>query len=219
MMSKMSFVAVMSAVVLAGCGGSSGSSVSDLLDTQLERPAENEVLQERQAFLDEFGPAIENDDFADLSTLATTGTATFDGLIGIGSNEVQQIVDGDYVSRVRFVLDLGTNQIDGVANGFVRQNDGSAVDGALNFDGAFLRDSVATQTNFGASGMVDGALTNAEGDVSTYDGTFEGDFFGEGVGAFESDADGTVQTVDADGNVVADAATVFDADIITRREQ
>lgn len=225
MTNQKSVFAVIGLCALGACGGTTNGNV---LDEQLEFATESEIAAERADYVDDFGDDIRDPDgagpltpnYVDPSEFAATGSAVFDGLIGIGEvqsgQSIERLEEADLVSRVRFELDLEQDSIEGVANSFVRQDDQVELTGELNFSGVFLRGAVA-QDRFGASGDLNGSLTDPDGFVSNVDGDFRGDFFGTGGQAFDADADGSITVTPPAGSSTTQEVLVFDADIIARR--
>lgn len=172
---------------LAAAGAVAGCSDSDSSDRSFDD-------------LDAAGAALSEEAFdaglTDPSTLPTSGSATYDGYMGMTLEDDATnptVLVGDLTMSVEFE---GTPTFEGTADDFVDdQND--EYDGSLQItEGVVFRD-VDVEEFYSAEFEVDGTLTDPDGDDLEFSGDGVGDFFGDDQEYMLGEHGGIV-TVDGD---------------------
>ena len=137
---------------------------------------------------------VAEDGYTDLASLPVTGTAEYQGIIGIGLGEDPNFEDtpeslagfGD----LAMVVNLEANTVDGRADNFIDAADGRTR-GFLDLNGSIDRD-VDLNDFFAMFGTMNGTLIEENGRVIVVTSTASGDFYGEDgeffVGKAEGDA-------------------------------
>jgi hypothetical protein len=174
-------------VALAAAGVMAGCSDSDSSDRSFDD-------------LDSAGDALFNEaldaGLTDPSTLPTSGSATYDGYMGMTlADEATNptVLVGDLTMSVEFE---GTPTFEGTVDDFV-DNRNEEYDGSLQItDGVVFRD-VDVEEFYSAEFEVNGTLTNPDGEDMDFDGDGVGDFYGDDQEYMLGDHGGIV-TVDGD---------------------
>lgn len=196
--------------VMAGCGGAT---------TGLLTP--NDLQQELDSYTRDFGDAITDRDYSDISGLSTGGgSATYNGLIGIGPfrgvNADFTIVDSNFASPLTMRIAFATNVVTGTATEFIRVSDGTPLEGKIAINASLLR-SVNPNASFPIVGELTGRIEIASGLTANLDGDFVADLFGDRIDALNGDSDGDLVTRDLDNEIVETESYHYDADIFARR--
>ncbi len=198
-------------IILALAGACSGGS-GNVTETELSGAL--------NAFTDRFGAAIEADDFTDVDTLPSEGTASFAGFIGIAEDTGGRdflLTEAAYASPMSIAIRLNSGEVSGEADAFVRVETNAALEGNLTLSGTFNRNA-----DLGRQFPINGNLTGqlVDGDDRTLDirGDFVADLYGDAGAGLSGDSDGSLTTRDSEGTIVTDETFSYDADIIATRD-
>lgn len=132
-------------------------------------------------------------DLTDPSTLPQSGTAQYDGVIGLTTTEQTgdtRLMLGDLSLSVDFAQD--GNAISGTATNFAREN-GRHLQGELEISGGSLDRRADPGLEPTYRGEIDGRLTDGQGRGQTFSGDLSGDFVGGSHGYTQGTTEGTVR--------------------------
>ncbi len=188
-MCKKYFLSAFAVASLASCGGTSVVTFEDL---------ENEG----QALQDQYEDQILSFDYSDPDTIPTSGSARYDGVVGVTIGRPVDVINGevDALGRVSLTADLGTDAITGSMDNFVAADSEDPVDGSLAIEARCFRD-VDLEEDYGIEGSVEGRLRD-DGDTLDVAGELYADFFGEEGAFIYGFAEGEVELTDDSGSAL-----------------
>ena len=127
----------------------------------------------------------------ELNHLPLSGTAHYDGQIGVGFAEVATISDARLVGDLDLTADFRRDEVNGHADNFedrlTEEDLGGAIAVATSFDRRTDLDRY-----YGLSGTANGTLRDGDGDAVVVDLDLDGDFFGRSGSIIAGDVSGSV---------------------------
>lgn len=180
---------IVSALVLASCGGSGGENSG----TGMEFSFAAAIAQ-----AEAFESATSNLDYTDPSTLPTSGSFTYDGVLGV------TLDDGSGVAgQMTLNIEFGSDDVFGKVRNIV--DDSEAIyQGRLKITGGSIDRAVdPSSDDFTFKANLGGTVTSLEGET-TVDGMIFGDFLGDDYQYVIGNVSGTATTpeglTDIDGS-------------------
>lgn len=149
------------ASTLAACGGSSTSSGSS------PSASFSEIADEARDFFEE----LETTPFTSPTTLPSSGSATYDGVIGANLDNGSAVA-GD----LELIANFGSDSISGSASNFFDDQENS-LGGSLAISDSFLDRTANTDIDYTFGASLAGTLTSDDGDA-VVDAIILGDFLG-----------------------------------------
>ena len=228
-MNKSTLTALALILPLAACGGSGSDPVQDIVDALIDGSIDPSVIpaladagdgdltvaeleDAAEEFEEEFGDLLAVNDFTDLSSLPTEGTAQFAGVFGLGisvtgSDEFGTFVETIDVNDVIIAgemsldFDLDSNALSGDVSNLQYVEDGEEITGSLAVS-ANLDRTVDLEDDFGIVGGLSGDLSDTEGDFSI-EMELVADLYGENAEAISGEGFGLATNSERDIPVAA----------------
>lgn len=148
------------------------------------------------------------DNYTDLAALPTSGSARYEGAVGIGGEANAVVLNTEFIGRLVANVDFGTNEVDGQADNFYINESREALSGTLLLSMDIDR-SVDVTTSYSITGTLDGDLTDAAGDTTEFLLDLGGDIYRDDRAFLFGDIDGRVTR--PDGRVDDDVDGLFGA--------
>ena len=166
-------------------------------------------------FVEEFGDLLDDDQYTDLSTLQTSGSADFAGVFGLAETQILTDEEGSFIEGIEpddvelagemtLTLDLVSNALTGSVENLTYVDDEEALLGTLAV-AATLNRSANLEEEAGIFGTIAGDLTDADGEFSL-DLDLVGDLYGENAEILAGDSEGSIIV---DGDEVGVVSGVF----------
>lgn len=176
--------------LLAGCGGGSSSQFSKSFEG---------IQSTRAEILDDTIDAFNADGYTDLSTLPTSGSASFEGTIGLG--DVGTAVSAPVlVGEMEADINLRTNDVSGTAGNFFATFNEEPLSGTLDLNATLDRD-VDLTTDFGITGTLDGRV-GVNGESFDIDLDITADLVGDDADFLGGSGIGTLDDLPLEGSFI-----------------
>ncbi len=135
-------------------------------------------------------PLPEGTALTNLNALPFSGTANYDGKVGFGYDDPEQLADARIVGDLDLKADFLRDQVDGDAENFVDRLTGEDLSGSLDVATDFDR-STDLSRFYGLVGSARGTLRDESGRAVAVDLDLNGDFFGRSGTIIAGDVTGT----------------------------
>lgn len=175
-------VSLLALIVAAGCSGSGddGGAQPDAQPTFAELQAEAVALEDRTAQLG----------LTDPGTLPVSGSASFDGVIGLGSDGANG-APGDFGGTIALAVDFGSDELAGEATDFVTAGE-DRIDGTLAITASAIDRASDPSVEPTYSFDMAGTLVEEDGDAFDVDMVGDGAFLGSDGEATFGFVDGVI---------------------------
>jgi len=127
----------------------------------------------------------------ELTQLPTSGTAHYDGRIGVGFKQTETISDARLVGDLGLTADFRLDEVNGYADNFEDRLTGEHLGGTLAVASSFDRRTDLDRF-YGLSGTAVGTLRDRANGPVIVDLDLDGDFFGRSGSSIAGDLRGTV---------------------------